>query len=174
MEAPQSAHEIAPFEAELRKLDDRLRIRWNPTSEAVLYDATRTSGQTIRLNQGRWEIWITAGALDGKESLLWTWGSELGSHRPYRPITQQTVDFFREWDAAQRNLIAEFEKRRAWDEAIEAAKQAEIEDGRKEVAARFATDELGARDILGIGTDFGAPPESPTHQTEDTTVCQPS
>lgn len=165
MDAPQSVAEIAPVEAELKKLDSRLYIHWNPNSDVVLYHLG-----SARLNAGRWEI---RGLIDGKDEMIWTWGSELGPDRPYRPISDQTVEFFRTWDAANRNLIAEFERRRAVDEAVAASKEGEVEEGRKEVAARFATDVLGARDILGIGTDFGEGPESPTQLLEDT-VCQPS
>lgn len=165
MDAPQSRYEIAPIEAELKQLDARLYIQWNPNSDVVLYHLG-----SARLNAGRWEI---RGLIDGKDEMIWTWGSELGPERPYRPISDQTVEFFRTWDAANRNLIAEFERRRAVDDAVAAAKQIDVDEGRKELAARFATDELGAREFIGIGTDFGEGPESPT-QLVETSVCQPS
>lgn len=164
MEQPQSQAEIAPVVAGLKALDQRLYVHWNPTSDAMLY------ASATRLHAGRWEI---RGLIEGKDELIWTWGSELGPDRPYRPLSDQTVEFFRTWDAANRNLIAEFAIRRAQDELAELAKQQDIEDGRKELAARFATDELGAKDIIGIGTDFGEGPKSPI-QLHESTVCLPS
>ena len=55
--APQSWAEVKPFEDELRRMDDRLRIHWNPKAVPRYSTLVGPGGKRAVLGfDGRWEV----------------------------------------------------------------------------------------------------------------------
>jgi hypothetical protein len=110
-------------EAQLRRLDDGLRIRWNPAARFARSSYIDVLGQVIHndRHEGRWQV--------GKESLdatdperfvvIYTLESEEEQDfGAYRAVGDWLIGFFRKWDAANANFRAEWEKEWAGHDAL--------------------------------------------------------
>ena len=116
MEAPQQRDEVDPVEAELRRLDDGLRIRWNPVARLARSSYIDAVGAVIHSDrhEGRWQVGkISLDVLDPERFVvIYTLESdELGEgNGSYREVGQWLVDFFNKWDAQNRHYRDEWEK----------------------------------------------------------------
>lgn len=123
MDAPQSRADVDPIERELRRLDDALRIEWEPRAVLVSRGRYDAMGKMIDPTyDGRWKVvkkgdvnrtamWredglvcylttpMTVGSGERKLSVLTADG-------PYMPVGPWVVDHFRAMDRAARSYLA--------------------------------------------------------------------
>lgn len=155
MEQPQGDFEIRPIEQALRLLDDRLRIVWNPQCYLARPGHIDVYGKISQpLWAGRWQVVRLEGLIDPHPTVIWTWGSELSPERPYRAVDWNLVEFFRQWDSANRDVIEQHVALREAEERQKAKHEEEIVEGRKEVFHRVATDKLRGRELWPVETNL--------------------
>jgi hypothetical protein len=152
VEQPQSQEEIAPIEAELRKLDSQLRIRWNPKAIMVsrgTIDAVGHSGEPIYA--GRWQVERIAGESNLAPSVIYVVREDGKGKEAYKAVGFWLVDFFNKWDAGQRHFLDLM--RQAWAEhdAVEEARGKISDEGG---AQQFLEEEhfkLAGKHFIGRG-----------------------
>jgi hypothetical protein len=151
MDAPQSTLEIAPIEQALRLLDDQLRIVWNPmcvASRPGYIDATGKVSPPVY--DGRWEIVRLQGHIDPNPVVVWIWGTELGPDRPYRAVDWSLVEFMRQWDASNREVIDAHLAIRQAEEREREHQRVTAQEGVIETLHRAATDKLHGRELWHV------------------------
>lgn len=155
MDQPQSVHEVAPIEQALRLLDDSVRIVWNPACFLARPGYIDVTGQASPpLHDGRWQIVRLNGLIDPHPTVIWTWGSELGPERPYRPVDWSLVEFMRQWDSSNREVIESHVALREAEERERAYQQAQANEGVIETLHRAATDKLHGRELWPVATQL--------------------
>lgn len=149
--APQGWAEVGPIEAELRRLDDRLRIEWDPEAIMVKRGGYDAQGRIINpVYDGRWKVVIKG---DPNRTAMWREDSLLtyvtaqviiGSGKekvyameangPYRPIGEWLVEHLRAWDASNREWVKEQRLALdAYNDRQDAATLADAEAGEAEI-----------------------------------------
>lgn len=155
MDAPQSVHEVAPIEQALRLLDDSIRIIWNPACFLSRPGYIDAEGHVSpALYDGRWQIVRLNGLIDPHPTVIWTWGSELGPERPYRPVDWSLVEFMRQWDSSNREVIQNHIALREAEEREKAYLSAQAQEGVIETLHRAATDKLHGRELWPVTTQL--------------------
>jgi len=154
VEQPQSQEEIAPIEAELRKLDSQLRIRWNPRAIMVsrgTIDAVGHSGEPVY--RGLFQVERIPGESNLVPSVIYLVCEDGAGKQAYKPVGYWLVDFFNKWDAGQRHFLDLM--RQAWAEhdAVEEARGQISDEGG---AQQFLEEEhfkLAGKHFIGRGFD---------------------
>jgi hypothetical protein len=151
MDAPQSPVEIAPIEQALRLLDDQLRIVWNPMCVASRPGYIDVHGKVSPpVYDGRWEIVRLQGHIDPNPVVVWIWGTELGPARPYRAVDYSLVEFMRQWDTSNREVINAHLAIREAEEREREQQRANAQEGVIETLHRAATDKLHGRELWHV------------------------
>lgn len=145
MDAPQSPADVLPVETDLRRLDDRLRIVWNPSAFLACPGSFDASGNAIPARyDGRWQVIILNG--DPIPPIIYTLAEEGAGRKAYRPVGSWLVAFMQQWDTAnvhRAHAIAAMQAAEA--QAKHAAEQASRETvlaGVDEHAYRFSGREV--------------------------------
>jgi hypothetical protein len=152
--APQSWHEVKPFEDQLRQLDDRLRIVWNPRAIVTKPGTFDVTGASVPPEYaGRWEVIIPDDPFRTQTFRTWTVvcrvtqpievreGADtlpaMADRGPYAPIGQWLVDFLRAADRHNRDeLLRLREKMERMNAHQDAAAESAGHDAAREVLAR--------------------------------------
>jgi len=164
---PQSNDEVSPVEAQLRRLDSGLRIRWNPKARHRRQAHYNVEGELIvdESYEGRWQV-VKLDVQDARPdepAIIYTLefdGSEGGreEHGTYRAVGDWLVEFMRKWDSANSHFREEWEKEWAGHDAL--LKQAEV--WQDEAAALEGLDRMWVQaserrtHYPGRGADFNA------------------
>ncbi len=142
--APQSWVDVKPFEDELRRMDDRLRIHWNPRAVPVFGQLTDVKGRRAVVgHDGRWEVILvgsdkahfrTQSVRDytlvcrvTKPTEVTQGGMKVPAmveHGPYAPIGAWLVTFLR---LADRHNVESARKLSQTLDAMQAAREAAME-----------------------------------------------
>lgn len=147
--APQSWHEVKPFEDELRRLDDRLRIAWNPKAIVTKPGSFDVMGSVVPPEYaGRWEVILPDDPFRSQTYRAWTLVCRvtqpvevkaagmtmpaMADRGPYAPIGQWLVDFLK---AADRHNRDELRKRQEQMDRMNAAQDAAAETAGMDAAA---------------------------------------
>lgn len=121
-DAPQSRTEVDPVEAELRRLDDDLRIEWEPKAVMVKRGGYTARGQVVNpVYDGRWVIvkkgdpFRTQSYRPDTRVCFVTQPVEVGSGTtkmtamredgPYAPVGDWLVTVMRSWDRHNREAM---------------------------------------------------------------------
>lgn len=155
MDQPQSDFEVRPVEQALRFLDDQLRIVWNPSCYLSRPGHIDVNGKVSPpLFDGRWQVIRLNGMIDPNPTVIWTWGSELGPERPYRPVDYSLVEFMKQWDASNREVIESHLALREAEERERKYQEAQSNEGVIETLHRAATDKLHGRELWPVTTQL--------------------
>lgn len=153
--APQSWAEVKPFEDQLRQLDDRLRIAWNPKAIVTKPGSFDVMGTQVPPEYaGRWEVIIPDDPFRSQTYRTWTLVCRvtqpvevrsgvdvlpaMEERGPYAPIGQWLVDFLR---AADQHNRTELLKLRDKMDRMNARQDAAAETAGMEAAAEVLSRE---------------------------------
>lgn len=115
---PQSPTDVDPIERELRLLDDRLRIVWNPRAFLACPGSFDAQGNAIPPRyDGRWQVILLNG--DPTPPIIYTVAED--GQKAYRPVGPGLVTFMRLWDAQNVHRAREIARMEADAERAEAA-----------------------------------------------------
>jgi hypothetical protein len=95
---PQSPADVEPVEAELRLLDDRLRLVWNPRAFLATPGSFTAEGQPIPARyDGRWQVILLNG--DPEPPIICSLTEDGSAQKAYKPVGPWIVEFLRKWDS---------------------------------------------------------------------------
>lgn len=160
MLAPQSDIDVRPVVEELRLLDRRLDVQWNPHAKLINRPTIDVRGGiTPAEYDGRWEvvIWHTGSGLHKERDYSVVYQVR-GEHDEYKPIGPWLVEFMRKWDAQQSHYRAQMDALWAAHEKADEARGID-EDGIEEHVDRVhfqANYAGGVGNWQGKGADFAA------------------
>lgn len=151
---PQSDDEIRPIVAELRRLDERLDIRWNPRAKVNPgggFDVYGNPNPAFRI-EGRWEVILSRS--DGQPpDVVYQVRWDGDGKEAYRPVGWWLVEFMRRWDSTQAHFRAEWEKAWAEHDAVEQRGQQLDDAATQEFLDEMAFD-FGGPYWIGRGAEF--------------------
>lgn len=137
MDAPQSPADVRPVEQALQQLDALLTIRWNPHAYLCTPGSYDVYGHLIPARyDGRWQV-----VRNGEVVYTLAWDGE--GQKAYRPVGWWLVDFMRQWDAANRNVLAEIQKMRDAETAERETADRRAAEERNERFAKQTRDTMG-------------------------------
>lgn len=138
------------METELRRLDDRLRILWNPRAVMTTrgtFDAVGHSSEPKY--DGRWQVERIPGEGQLMNSIVYVVRTQYTEE--YRPIGFWLVEFFKKWDSAQVDFLETM--RKEWqhhDDVVDAAGKISDERGATQFLEEQWT-QLGGKHFIGRG-----------------------
>lgn len=136
-------------------MDDSVRIIWKADCFMVRPGFIDVLGNVSEpLFDGRWQVVRLNGLIDPHPTVIWTWGTELGPARPYRPVDWSLVEFMRQWDTSNREVIQNHLALREAEEREREYVRKQADEGVIETLHRAATDKLHGRELWPVSTQL--------------------